>query len=309
VILSNCPRCGATSFRLIRSRQTVRREQKLRSRFVFSHLDYRPKPAELMDLTRFMHHRPEALAECAVCGLVVRDEHEPATYGDDEYDPQLLAHLFPRYLDAFRAKSPNYRGTLRPHAEVLEIGSHTGAFLAAAEEWGWRPTGLDIGETTSRFARSMGLRVRRLTAGESRVPPHSLDAAFIWNCFEQLEDPGGMLLTLRPLLRTHGSLVVRVPNFAWYQRGDLPSLAWNNLLGFPYLVGYTPRTLTSLVSRYGFAPVTGVDSVLLTMPFPERTPEMERESRNVNGRFLSEPVIPPMSASGPWIEMTFRASE
>lgn len=30
-------------------------------------------------------------------------------------------------------------------------------------------------------------------------------------------------------------------------------LAWNNLLGFPYLYGYTPRTLERLLASHGFA--------------------------------------------------------
>jgi hypothetical protein len=40
------------------------------------------------------------------------------------------------------------------------VGSHLGAFLEAAKKWGWRPIGLDIGESTSAFARKRGGTVK-----------------------------------------------------------------------------------------------------------------------------------------------------
>lgn len=156
-----CPSCGYRVFMPLFPRREMRMEIEIRSRFVRDRLDHKPKPAELMDLTEFMHGGPEGLLACRACGLVIRDESRDASYTTDFYDPDLLQHLYPRYLQAFREKRDNYQDLLGPHAELIEVGSHLGAFLQAAEESGWRPTGLDVGKFTSEFAAGCGLRVKR----------------------------------------------------------------------------------------------------------------------------------------------------
>ena len=57
--------------------------------------------------------------------------------------------------------------------------------MSAATEWGWRASGIDIGPDTSRFTNAMGFDTRTAFEFGSR----SIDALFIWNCFEQLPDP------------------------------------------------------------------------------------------------------------------------
>jgi hypothetical protein len=113
-----------------------------------------------MDLTRFMHGDDAHLLRCRVCGTLFRDEQSQANYRDDLYDSALMGHLYPEYLRAFQQKKRQYQSILRQGAEVLEIGSHLGAFLQTAEEWGWRPIGLDIGDSTRGFARYHGLTAR-----------------------------------------------------------------------------------------------------------------------------------------------------
>jgi hypothetical protein len=93
-----------------------------------------------MDLTRFMHGGSARLMTC----------------------PALLSHLYPRYVRAFEEKRSQYLAVLRNGAEVLELGSHLGTFLQTAEQWRWRPRGLDIGESSRAFARNQGVSVKRL---------------------------------------------------------------------------------------------------------------------------------------------------
>lgn len=264
-----------------------------------------------MDLTRFMHGQPERLAYCRVCGTIMRDERRTATYATDVYDPQLLDYLFPRYLQAFREKS-HYRELLSPRAEVVELGSHIGAFLTAAEEWNWRPTGIDIGEYTSAFARRRGLRVKRASIDDSGIRSHSAEGVFVWNCFEQLENPHQILRSIRNILQPYGVLVIRTPNFEFYEtaraHGALRELAFNNLLGFPYLIGYTPASLVSLVAQYGFEPLAGYGTTLLTMPFPELTPRLEHELAETYSPYRNPAPRPSRSVKGPWMEIAFRAA-
>lgn len=314
-----CPVCGASAFREFRSIPQINDENKLRDAFVRERLDHRPAGVELMDLTRFMHGGPARLLACYRCGLVLRDEGASPHYEDDLYDPDLLTHLYPRYLDAFRRKERQYRTLLEPGAPVVEVGSHLGAFLQTAEEWNWQPIGLDVGEHTTRFARQRGLTVRRSSLDDARIH-HPVSAVFLWNCFEQLEDPASALKTARSLLRRHGLLVVRVPNVSFYEhwqrelrnghgRHALRHLGYNNLLGFPYQYGYTAASLLSVLARSGFQPIEGFDSTLLTLPVPDPPRWMNSESAAMNRdvqQLRPAGDDQPQSVAGPWIEIVCR---
>jgi SAM-dependent methyltransferase len=215
-------------------------------------------------------------------------------------------------VEFFRNKEAAFRDRLRPRASVIELGSHLGGFLQVAEEWDWRPVGLDIGKDTSDFARRRGLTVRRETIEDTKLGYATADAVFIWNCFEQLADARPTLEAAYRLLRPHGLLVLRVPNARFYldHRGRNEDwLAWNNLLGFPYLHGYTDESLNRLVSSHGFEPVRGFNSELLTTPFAELTQPLAAEQRAVSEAVAhdsSEKTRIHDSLTGPWIEVIYR---
>jgi hypothetical protein len=265
-----------------------------------------------MDLTRFMHGGPARLLKCPECGLLVRDEREPGSYETDIYDSALLSHLYPRYVRAFDDKRSQYLPVLRNNAEVLELGSHLGAFLETAEEWGWRPTGLDIGESTCAFARRQGVSVKKLGLEDYSPKLRKPDAIFIWNCFEQLEDPSRTLRQSYRMLDKHGLLLVRVPNPDFYREQQwrlrnlnsqtaLNLLGYNNLLGFPYLHGYTPATLDRLLRAHLFEPVATHDSGVIEPPYPQMSAQIcdeWRETRHESER--------PRTTGGPWIEILCR---
>ena len=60
------------------------------------------------------------------------------------------------------------------------------------------------------------------------------------------------------------------------------ALAYNNLLGFPYLHGYSIDTLNKLMARAGFAYVEGFNSELLTTPFADVPASVEQEQQEVS---------------------------
>lgn len=301
--LQRCAICGGLSVVVVLTKDQVAREIDFRSEFVMDRFHYAPSKEELMDLTEFMHGGEGRLLRCLRCGVVSRQEPAPAHYENDIYDSGLVQQLYPRYLEAFREKRALYEGLLRPRAEVLEPGSHYGAFLQTAEEWHWRPIGVDIGEHTTRFARSLGLTVRSTILEDLRVKQRA-DAVFCWNCFEQMEDPGSALVAMHSLLQRHGIIVVRVPNFHYYEywrKGKgAKRLAYGNLLGFPYRFGYTPQSLSALLQRYGFQPIATHSANLITMPFPEPQAWVRKEMRK------AERKGPRSSAGGPWIEVVAR---
>lgn len=140
---------------------------------------------------------------------------------------------------------------------------------------------------------------------ETDAKPGSADAITIWNTFDQLANPHLVLSAARKLLRPGGILVVRVPNGECYRtlitarqgwkkvssRMCRSILAWNNLLGFPYLYGYTASTLDRLLAGYGMHRLRVYPDVLLPIAGAQHTTWARAEERMTKGlcRAFSHP--------------------
>jgi 2-polyprenyl-3-methyl-5-hydroxy-6-metoxy-1,4-benzoquinol methylase len=325
-----CPVCFGSLFSTVVPSRKIDEECRRRDGFVKERLARPASGNELKDLTEFFHQGKADILACAECKLLVRDEHEPPpaeTYSEDEYDPSVMEHLYPRYLDAFRRKEKPYRALVPEGAQILEIGSHYGAFLQTAKEWGWRAEGVDVGKDTSQFARSKGFTVHGKEVTECRFAEHSFDAVFIWNCFEQIPDPRPTLAECRRILKPEGLLTIRTPNGLFYAicqellaEQDLRSgaaeflteaMGYNNLLGFPYLYGYSAATLERLLEQFGFQSAGMLNSELITLPLPESPDWVEQHERAISNeiRMLTRSVLADREGvlTGPWIEVWFRS--
>jgi SAM-dependent methyltransferase len=324
-----CPVCSGEDFSIAVISSVIQRECEFREQLIERRVSHPLSSSEKKDLTDFFHSANAEILVCAQCSLLIRHELEAAaaeTYSEDQYDPQAIEPVYPRYLSAFRAKERLYRSLLPSGARVLEIGSHNGAFLKTAGEWGWQAEGIDIGEDTSRFARSKGFLVHNKQMADCDMPASSRDAVFIWNCFEQMPDPACTLQEAHRILKPGGLLVVRTPNGLFYsmchlllgENGLRPgarelllnAMAYNNLLGFPYLYGHQRSTLNRLIERFGFSFEDGLNSELLTLPLPDRPDWVEHQEQAVNDnvRLLARSILADSKGvlTGPWIEVWHR---
>ena len=285
--------CGQPPESLFRSSRDIEEELAQRDRFFTRRLTGRASRRELRDITDVALGTPADIMRCERCGVLVR--HAPPDDGcfrDDRYDGATLEALHAAHVDAFRAKRGDYEHLLPPRARVIEIGSYAGGFLRAASEWGWQIVGIDIGCDTSRFTRALGFDTRT----ELEIHPGALDAAFIWNCFEQLPEPRALLALIARGLAGGGALVLRVPDAAFYARaGDARLLAYNGLLGWPHRFGFDVRSLRRLAQQCGLR----LRRILRTpamRPYREATKPWARaeESALIRGERCG------------WIELTFR---
>lgn len=325
-----CPVCSGEIFSTLVSPAELEEECRIRERFIKERLSRPASKSELKDLTDFFHQAKAEILECSACTLLYRHELEapPAeTYSEDEYEPSIMERVYPSYLNAFRAKEKPYRGLLPAGARVLEVGSHYGAFLHTAQEWGWRAEGVDIGKDTTRFARSKGFTVHEGEVTQCQFPDASFEAVFVWNCFEQIPDSKPLLTECHRILKPNGVLAVRTPNGLFYsmckallRRTDLQpgasnflveAMGYNNLLGFPYYYGHSRATLERLIEPFGFRCEGVLNSELLTLPLPENPPWVEREEQLIGNeiRLLARSVLSNAKGvlAGPWIEIWFRS--
>jgi len=304
-------------------------EAEVRRQFISERTTRSLSGAESKDLTDFFHNERADLLECGNCGLLQRSEQQqPAaqSYSEDEYDADAVEKIYPKYVRAFAAKEKPYRDLLPVGADVVELGSHYGAFLEIAAKWGWNAAGVDIGKDSSRFARSHGFDVRSCELRNCGFAAGSLDGLFIWNCFDQIDKPRPVLEEARRILKPNGLLVVRTPNGLFYARcqkllrgaGLTPAasrflveaMAYNNLLGFPYKYGYSGATLGRLIEPFGFRCEGTLNSELITLPLPEDPDWVVQEEQSIQEgvQLLARSVLRNQEGelAGPWIELWFR---
>jgi SAM-dependent methyltransferase len=324
---SGCVVCGGEATVELCSSESIRAQQRYLERFHRGRLRRRRSgDAALADRASFTQDAASPVVACTQCGQVYRARRPDAqqaeeTYAQDTYGEQRLDALFAAQVEQFRAKLPQVARVLamaRPR--VVEIGSFVGGFLAAAGEQGWEARGIDPGEEVTDFCRRRGLWVERTIAPEAPITDGTIDCVAIWNTFDQLPDPRPTLRAAVRWLRPGGLLIIRVPNgaafrYAWQLSQRLPSslrspllaaMAWNNLLTFPYLQGYTIGSLDRLCRLVGVHRVALVPDTLVRLADAQSTLWAAAEERAV--KLLWRGLAARAPEHAPWFDAYYRRS-
>ena len=269
--LARCIVCGHTDADVVADAEQIRAEVEALWAYHQKRLKPETPPDRLVDRVAFSEPPPFRLVRCNECGLLYRSPVERShelteMYARNASAPDVLRALHDTQLPAARVQARELRRALGRGGSGLEVGSYVGAFLDAARDEGLDVQGLDVNADANAFTRSMGFTVHD---GELTTfgTDQTFDTVAIWNTFDQLADPRGALNAASKLLRDRGILVVRVPNGAFYaaarevltngnratRAAARAALAQNNLLTFPYRWGFTPESLTRLLSETGFS--------------------------------------------------------
>jgi SAM-dependent methyltransferase len=266
-----CPACASRRFGVLCDARELAGQQQRAQRFHAARLARRRR-AELAERASFTHDYPTNLLACGACGLLLRSPRPRAAdveqaYTEERYPPERLDEMTAAQIEAFRDK-PSVLRSLGAGGRVVEIGSFLGGFLAAARDAGWDAVGVDPSKQLGERCRARGLRVVEETLAEfaSHGRTEAWDCVAIWNTFDQLAEPRSGLADAARLLRPGGILALRVPHglhyrhllgglarpSPWLRYASEARLAWNNLLGFPYLHGYGVVSLDRLLEPFGF---------------------------------------------------------
>jgi 2-polyprenyl-3-methyl-5-hydroxy-6-metoxy-1,4-benzoquinol methylase len=267
---------------------------------------------QLFDRAVFSQAPPVHVVQCEECGTVMRNPRESETsivdlYANEDPPESALEDLFDEQVAFYAPRVRTLEDLLGRSGNVLEVGSYLGAFLHAAQERGWKATGVDVNKSANAFARARGADVIAGTLDD--VPAdHRYDVVALWNCLDQLPDPERALLHARALMSDGGIVTARVPNGAFYatllkSRFRRTLLAQNNLLAFPYRHGFTPSSLRTLLSGTGFEVVRmrGDTLVATAGSWTHRWAAAEERIVKAATRWL----LP--TAHSPWIEVYARA--
>lgn len=316
--LSPCPVCNGRDDDEVASREAIAREMEDLWTFHTRRLRLHTPRRFLMDRVVFSQDPPLRLGRCRECGTLFRNPRERGRdlvglYAEERVDPVVLRGLFESQKRSYEGQARRLTKVAGRTGRALEVGSYVGGFQAAGQDLGWRVEGVDVNPAAAAFARTAGFRVYE---GEIAEAPAEVpyDAVVIWNCFDQLPDPVGVVRAARDRLRSGGVVAIRVPNGGFYLRYRhslhgagaafaRAALAHNNLLGFPYRTGYTASSLARLLRSCGFESIRVVGDTLV--PIADRwTRSWARLEERAVKRLLA---ITARGEAAPWLEVYARA--
>lgn len=198
----------------------------------------------------------QRLVRCRECGMIYENPRFPdevilsgyaASHeaGHDEQYP-IRVNSFYRALRRLARHLPP------PGARVLDIGTAGGAFLVAGNQFGYETEGLEPSQYLVKQGRQRKLHVVQGTIESNPLPEQSFDMVCLWDVLEHLPDPGNALLSIRPLLRPGGVLLINYPDIGtWMARLAGRHFWW--ILSV-HLHHFSRATLTRLLEQTGYQP-------------------------------------------------------
>ncbi|WP_430911365.1 class I SAM-dependent methyltransferase [Methylobacterium sp. sgz302541] len=197
---------------------------------------------------------------CTQCGLIRTDPMptvaELADYYATAYraDYQLaFAGGPPRHHLNRSAREAAFRAgllapKLKPGARVLDFGSGSGEFLAAARALGCEAIGVEPGRDYAAYARAHhGVEVLD-DAGDDRFEPGYFDVVTTHHVMEHLRDPADVIERLARWLKPDGVIYAAVPNMA--ATGKPPHERFH----FAHVHGFVRETFDLTARRAGLVP-------------------------------------------------------
>jgi len=101
-----------------------------------------------------------------------------------------------------------------PPADVLELGSGHGGFVAMMAEAGYHAQGLELSPWLVAWSQDLfQIPMLQGPLEQQHLPPHSLDVVVLMDVLEHLPDPEGTMRQAASLLRPRGFFLVQTPDF------------------------------------------------------------------------------------------------
>jgi SAM-dependent methyltransferase len=204
--------------------------------------------------------RPLRTTICRRCGLVWSNprpgEEEVRRYYSREYRLDYKGQATPSLrhiarsgrgaLNRYRALSP----FLNAGDRMLDVGAGGGEVVYVLRRLGFDARGLEPDEQYARHAReALGIPVDTGFVQDASFPPSSFDAVTMYHALEHVEDPVGILRTLRGWLKDGGVLLLEVPNV------EAACILPAHRFHFAHFYNFNRATLEATGRRAGFDPV------------------------------------------------------
>lgn len=185
--------------------------------------------------------------KCNSCGFGYTDGNFSKLqdyHRDDSYikEEELFKNIFARRVKEIS----KYIKT----GKVLEIGCSTGLMLSLFKNIGFEVEGIEASKKAAEYARKKGLEVK-IAFFEKVNFTQKYNLIILNHTLEHMEDPIGVLIKIKKILKPKGYLMIDLPNFdspvAKILKGK-----WPHLLADEHLWHFTPKAFSLLFKKIDF---------------------------------------------------------
>jgi SAM-dependent methyltransferase len=201
--------------------------------------------------------RPLRTTICRACGLVWSNprpsEAEVRQYYSREYRLDYKGHVTPSLRNIARSArgAMNRCRDLAPFLKrgdrLLDAGAGGGEVVYVLRKLGFDAMGLEPDERYASHAReTLGVPVETGFVQDRAFPSDRFDVITMYHALEHVEDPVGILATLRGWLSEGGRLLVEVPNV------EARCIHPRHRFHFAHFYNFNRATLEAVGRRAGF---------------------------------------------------------
>ena len=194
------------------------------------------------------------LVRCSSCAMIF----ENPRFEDRVILKAYMESHEPEHDSQYQMRVRSFLSALHKHAtylppkgsRVLDIGTAGGAFLEAAEKFGYDAHGLEPSADLVQRGKSRGLQIQQGTIELHTFQPHSFDLVCLWDVIEHLPDPLNALREAKKLLKPGGVLLINFPDIGTWQAKLAGARFW--WIISVHLHHFTRRSLAHLCEKAGF---------------------------------------------------------
>lgn len=196
----------------------------------------------------------QTLVTCQDCGMiyespryaaeVIIEGYKASEEGGHDSQYPMRVQSFYRALNKLRHQIPV------PGSRILDIGTAGGAFLNAAEKYGYDAYGMEPSQFLVERGKERGLKIEQGTIENHSFAPASFDMVCLWDVIEHLPDPKSSLIEIRKLLKPGGVLLINFPDIGTWQAKLAGRRFWWILS--VHLHHFTRKSVMDICARTGF---------------------------------------------------------
>jgi ubiquinone/menaquinone biosynthesis C-methylase UbiE len=191
------------------------------------------------------------LLHCPNCSLFQKGKLPSLELYENDYHGEYAERLKQKIVTA-----KIRLGSLKPDLacnspKVLDIGCSIGATLHAAEQLGWKATGVDVSNSAIELCRKDGLDCLKVKGVRLPFESETFDLVTHWHVIEHVQNVAEALCEWRRVLKPGGLMVMETPN-SRFLKARLLGSRYEKFWPAEHLYTFNRKNLSSILERSGF---------------------------------------------------------
>jgi 2-polyprenyl-3-methyl-5-hydroxy-6-metoxy-1,4-benzoquinol methylase len=194
------------------------------------------------------------IVKCETCSMIYESPRYEKEIIIDGYKSSVEENHDTQYemrvKSFYKALKKNSNFVPKPGSKVLDIGTAGGAFLEAAQKYGYDVYGMEPSYDLVKRGKARGLNIEQGTVENHSFQLGSFDMVCLWDVIEHIPDPKAALIEVRKLLKSDGILLINYPDIGTVQAKLAGKRFWWILS--VHLHHFTRDSISEICKRAGF---------------------------------------------------------